>query len=110
MPTVNVSAIDVTVSVSEATSASAVNSLLISAAQRYCGVLGVTYEPLASCDFLGDSRSGIVDAGLTKVANDRLIKLMVWFDNEWAYVNRMLDVCGYFYQLEVERRTQGGFR
>ena len=100
VPTVNVSAIDLTINVSQATDAQTVNSLLSDAAEQYFGVLGVTYEPLASCDFLGDPRSGIVDAGLTKVANQRLIKLMVWFDNEWAYANRMLDVCEYFYQLD----------
>ncbi len=55
-------------------------------------VLGYTVEPLASCDFNHDPRSAIVDLGQTKVSGGHLVKILVWFDNEWAYANRMLDV------------------
>ena len=58
-------------------------------------VLGFTDEPLASCDFNHDPRSAIVDLNQTSVVNGKLIKLFVWFDNEWAYANRMLDVAQY---------------
>ena len=63
-------------------------------------VLGVTDEPLASCDFNHDLRSGIVDLSQTRVAGSRLVKLLIWFDNEWAYANRMLDVAQYISRLQ----------
>ena len=56
------------------------------------GVLEVNFEPLASCDFLGAEASSIVDTTQTQVSNDRLIKLMIWFDNELAFVGRMVDI------------------
>jgi glyceraldehyde-3-phosphate dehydrogenase/erythrose-4-phosphate dehydrogenase len=56
------------------------------------GVLGIATEPLASCDFNGESCSGVVDASQTQVAGDRLVKILVWFDNEWAYAQRLLDI------------------
>jgi glyceraldehyde-3-phosphate dehydrogenase/erythrose-4-phosphate dehydrogenase len=51
---------------------------------------------LASCDFNHDARSSIVDASQTRVSGKRLVKVLTWFDNEWAYANRMLDVAGYW--------------
>jgi len=93
VPTVNVSAIDLSVVVSRDVTAEQINSLLQqAAATRFNGVLGFTDELLASCDFNHDSRSGIVDAGQTRVAGKRLVKVLIWFDNEWGYANRMLDV------------------
>ena len=55
-------------------------------------VLGVSDELLASCDYNHDPRSAVVDSNQTRVAPNNLVKLLVWFDNEWAYANRMLDV------------------
>ncbi len=49
------------------------------------GILGVSEEPLVSRDFIGNSYSGIVDLPLTKVVGVNLIKVMVWYDNEWGY-------------------------
>lgn len=93
VPTVNVSAIDLSVVVSRDVTAEQINALLQQAsANRFNGVLGFTDELLASCDFNHDSRSGTVDAGQTRVAGKRLVKVLIWFDNEWGYANRMLDV------------------
>jgi glyceraldehyde-3-phosphate dehydrogenase/erythrose-4-phosphate dehydrogenase len=47
---------------------------------------------LASCDFIHDPRSAVIDASQTRVAGTRLLKLLIWFDNEWGYSNRLLDV------------------
>lgn len=91
VPTTNVSAIDLTVLVSKPTDKFEVNRVLQEATQGYRGVLAYTEELLASCDFNHDSHSGIVDAGQTQVANGKLVKVLVWFDNEWAFANRMLD-------------------
>lgn len=93
VPTLNVSAMDLTVSVSKPTTAGEVNRILAEAADTcFDGVLGYTAEPLASCDFNHDPRSSIVDAGQTRVSGGTLVKALTWFDNEWAYANRMLDV------------------
>ena len=93
VPTINVSAIDLSVVVSESVSVERVNQVLqAAAAQGFQGVLGYTEEPLASCDFNHDARSGIVDAGQTRVAGGKLIKVLTWFDNEWGFANRMVDV------------------
>jgi len=54
--------------------------------------LGYTTEPLASCDFNGEMCSGVVDASQTQVSGQHLLKVLVWFDNEWAYANRLLDI------------------
>ncbi len=70
-----------------------VNDVLEKAANsRFNGVLGYTDELLASCDFNHDIRSGIIDSGQTRVAGKHLIKALIWFDNEWGYANRILDV------------------
>jgi glyceraldehyde 3-phosphate dehydrogenase/D-erythrose 4-phosphate dehydrogenase len=96
VPTLNVSLMDLTVSVAVDTDTSTVNQLLRKASEQLpANILGVTDEPLASCDFNHDPRSAIVDLSQTRVANKNLIKLLVWFDNEWAYANRMLDVAQY---------------
>jgi len=93
VPTVNVSAIDLSVQLKKDVTQAEINSVLKRAAEtRYSGVLGYTEEPLASCDYNHDPRSGIVDAGQTRVAGGRLVKVLIWFDNEWGFANRMLDI------------------
>ena len=59
------------------------------------GILGTTDEPLVSCDFLGDSRSGIVDLLSTKVVDGNLAKVIAWYDNEWGYSCRLVDLAKY---------------
>jgi glyceraldehyde-3-phosphate dehydrogenase type I len=93
VPTINVSAIDLSIMVNQTVDVDQVNAVLASEAKdSLAGVLGYTEEPLASCDFNHDSRSGIVDASQTRVSQQKLIKVLIWFDNEWGYANRMLDV------------------
>jgi len=100
IPTVNVSAMDLTVIVNQQTTAPEINELLRRrSADLETNVLGTTDEPLASCDFNHDPRSAIVDLTQTRVAPDGLVKLLVWFDNEWAYANRMLDVAQYLHKI-----------
>ncbi|MCH7817841.1 MAG: erythrose-4-phosphate dehydrogenase [Proteobacteria bacterium] len=100
VPTLNVSAIDLAVSVHQATDVAAVNATIREAGKQLpINVLGYTDEPLASCDFNHDPRSAIVDLNQTRVAKQKLVKLLVWFDNEWAYANRMLDVAQHMYSI-----------
>ena len=92
VPTVNVSAIDLSIMLNANVDTAAVNAALKAAANGPLdGVLGYTEEPLASCDFNHDPRSGIVDASQTRVSQQKLVKVLIWFDNEWGYANRMLD-------------------
>jgi D-erythrose 4-phosphate dehydrogenase len=97
VPTLNVSVMDLTVVVTQDVDEAVVNGALRAAAKNdFSGVLGYTDEPLASCDFNHDARSSIVDASQTRVSGRRLVKVLTWFDNEWAYANRMLDVVRYW--------------
>ncbi len=101
VPTFNVSAMDLVVQVARDTSVAEVNQIISrAAAEGYRGVLGYTEEPLASSDFNHDPRSSIVDAGQTRVSGGRLVKVLTWFDNEWGYANRMLDVADYWSALQ----------
>lgn len=93
VPTVNVSAIDLSVVLDKAVTREQINTRLRQACAEFpANVLACTDEPLASCDFNHDRRSAIVDLGQTRVSGGHLVKLLTWFDNEWAYANRMLDV------------------
>lgn len=101
VPTLNVSALDITLLVSRDTSAEAVNQLLADAAAGpFKGLLAYSELPHASCDFNHDPHSAIVDGSQTLVSGPRLVNLLVWFDNEWGFANRMLDVAGYWLGLE----------
>jgi glyceraldehyde 3-phosphate dehydrogenase len=88
VPTPTVSLVDAVMEVEKETSVEEVNQALQSAANRY---LGYTDLPLVSIDFQGDGRSSIVDGQSTKVIG-KTVKVMSWYDNEWGYSNRMLDL------------------
>ncbi|MCK0104906.1 glyceraldehyde 3-phosphate dehydrogenase NAD-binding domain-containing protein [Marinobacter sp. S0848L] len=93
VPTLNVSAIDMVVNVRERTDVTAVNQLLKSVAEGpLAGILDYTDELLASSDFNHDSHSGVVDGGQTRVTGGTMVKVLCWFDNEWGFANRMLNV------------------
>ena len=93
VPTINVSLMDLSVNVRTATSADQINAIMQDAAQgRLKNLLGYTQEPLASVDFNTDPHSGVIDGTQTRVSGGNLVKLICWFDNEWGFANRMLDV------------------
>ncbi|MEH6576053.1 MAG: glyceraldehyde 3-phosphate dehydrogenase NAD-binding domain-containing protein [Amphritea sp.] len=99
VPTINVSVLDISLNVRTPTDAETVNSILRNAADNNLkGILGYTEEPHASVDFNRDPRSGIVDGTQTKVSGGSMIKLLCWFDNEWGFANRMLDVASAWLQ------------
>ena len=99
VPTVNVSAIDLSITLCQNVTTESVNAALAAAASQMPRILGYTEEPLASCDFNHDTRSGIIDASQTRVAGKRLVKVLTWFDNEWGFANRMVDVTSRLGQL-----------
>lgn len=94
VPTLNVSAIDMVLNVRTPVTVADVNGILQRAATTLplMGILGYTNELLASSDFNHDSRSGVVDGGQTRVTGNTMVKVLCWFDNEWGFANRMLDV------------------
>jgi glyceraldehyde 3-phosphate dehydrogenase (phosphorylating) len=88
VPTANVSLVDVVMEVEQETTVPEINQALKEAANRY---LGYTELPLVSIDFQGNAHSSVVDAGSTKAVGTT-VKILSWYDNEWGYSNRMLDL------------------
>lgn len=104
VPTLNVSALDITLQTRRDTSAEEVNGLLQAASRGvYQGLVDYTELPHASCDFNHDPHSAVVDGSQTRVSGPRMVNLLVWFDNEWGFANRMLDVADYW--LQIARRN-----
>ncbi|MCO4799435.1 MAG: erythrose-4-phosphate dehydrogenase [Colwelliaceae bacterium] len=92
VPTINVTAMDLSVTVSNDVSIDDINSAIMNAQNNGLqGILGYTEEPLVSIDFNHDPHSAIVDGNQTRVSHKRLVKMLVWCDNEWGFANRMLD-------------------
>ncbi len=93
VPTPNVSIVDFVGLLKKTATADDVNAAFrAAAAGPLQGILGVTDEPLVSCDFMGDPRSGIVDLLSTKVLDGNLVKVIAWYDNEWGYSCRLVDL------------------
>lgn len=94
VPTPVVSISDVTALLKRDTTVEEINDVFRKAAREpyYQGILGVSEEPLVSSDYIGNSHSGTVDLLLTKVVGGNLAKIMVWYDNEWGYSNRLVEV------------------
>ncbi|MFA6307919.1 MAG: type I glyceraldehyde-3-phosphate dehydrogenase [Patescibacteria group bacterium] len=96
VPTPVVSLSDFTFVLKKDVTVKQINDALIAASKskRYQGILGVTDEPVVSSDFIGDSRSSIVDLSLTKVVGGNMVKIIAWYDNEWGYSARLVDMIG----------------
>jgi glyceraldehyde 3-phosphate dehydrogenase len=93
VPTPNVSVVDLTVFVEKPATKDSVNAALKAAANGAMkGILAYTEEELVSADFKGNPHSSIVDADYTKVVGDKCVKVLSWYDNEWAYSCRVRDL------------------
>ena len=93
VPLLNASLTDCVFEVKRKTSVNEVNGLLKAASEGPLkGILGHEERPLVSIDFKDDPRSGIVDAPSTMVVDETLVKVLAWYDNEWGYVNRMMEL------------------
>lgn len=94
VPTVVVSLSDCTFLLKRKTSKEEINQVLKDAVrtESYHKVLSVTEEPLVSSDFIGNPHSGVVDLSMTKVVDGDLVKVIVWYDNEWGYSNRLVEL------------------
>ncbi len=93
VPTPNVSVVDLVAQLNTKTTAEAVNAAFTAAANGpLSGVLQVTTDPLVSIDFKGNPHSSIVDASYTSVIDGDFIKVLSWYDNEWGYSSRCVDL------------------
>lgn len=94
VPTIVVSLSDCTFLLKRKTTKEEINQVLKDAVQtkRYRTVLAVTEEPLVSSDFIGNPHSSIVDLSMTKVVDGDLVKIIAWYDNEWGYSNRLIEI------------------
>ena len=96
VPTPNVSVVDLAVLVDKKTTKEEVNAAFKTAADgKLKGILEYSQEPLVSIDFRGNPRSSIVDAPYTSVMDSDFIKVLSWYDNEWGYSNRCVDLIRY---------------
>jgi glyceraldehyde 3-phosphate dehydrogenase len=96
VPTPDVSVVDLTAEVEKATSVDAVNDAFREASRTNLkGILAVSEEPLVSVDYIGHPASSIVDALSTFVVEERLVKVLAWYDNEWGYSLRCVELARY---------------
>lgn len=101
VPTLDVSVVDLTVNLKTATTYEEICKAMKEASEGSLkGILGYTDEQVVSSDFLGDARTSIFDAGAGIMLNDKFVKLISWYDNEWGYSNKLLDLIAYIYGVE----------
>ena len=93
VPTANVSVVDLTVDLEKSPDVEDINAAMKDAAEnKLKGILGYSELPLVSIDFNDDTRSSIFDAPFTKVIEGGLVKVLSWYDNEWGYSNRLVEL------------------
>ncbi|HJN74983.1 MAG TPA: type I glyceraldehyde-3-phosphate dehydrogenase [Myxococcota bacterium] len=93
VPTPNVSLVDLVVNLDADVTAEQVNAAFVEAAEGpLAGILAAVDAPLVSTDLVGNPHSSIVDLPLTAVIGDRMLKVLTWYDNEWGFSNRMVDL------------------
>lgn len=96
VPTPTVSIVDIVFELDKSTSAEEVNQRLKAASENELkGILGYCEEELVSIDFKEDDRSSIIDAKSTMMMGDTMVKVLSWYDNEWGYSNRVVDLINY---------------
>ncbi len=101
VPTANVSLIDFTFDAARETSAEEVNALMEEAAKsnRMRGIVGINKAPTVSVDFNHDSHSSTFDVTQTQVLDKSFVRVLSWYDNEWGFSNRMVEVAAYFGEM-----------
>ncbi|XP_008800947.1 glyceraldehyde-3-phosphate dehydrogenase 3, cytosolic-like [Phoenix dactylifera] len=93
VPTVDVSVVDLTVRIEKSATYAEIKAAIKEESEgRLKGIMGYTEEDLVSTDFIGDSRSSIFDAKAGIALNDHFVKLVAWYDNEWGYSSRVVDL------------------
>ncbi|HWB85529.1 MAG TPA: type I glyceraldehyde-3-phosphate dehydrogenase [Bryobacteraceae bacterium] len=96
VPTPNVSVVDFVAVLDKPTTAEEVNATMKSASEgELKGILGYTEDPVVSSDLMHNSNSSIVDSQMTKVLDGNLVKIVAWYDNEWGYSSRVVDLIAF---------------
>ena len=101
VPTLDVSLVDFTFVLKRKTTPEEINAAFKKAAAlpRWKGILAVSEVPLVSSDFIGNPHSSIVDLEMTRVVDGDLVKVLAWYDNEWGYSNRLVEMAEYVAKL-----------
>ena len=103
VPTLDVSVVDLTVRTEKATTMNEINAALKEASETYMkGILGYTEDAVVSSDFYSDSRTSIYDATAGIALNPNFFKLVSWYDNEWGYSNKVLDLIAHMSKVDAE--------
>ena len=103
VPTLDVSVVDMTVRTEKATTMEEINAAVKEASETYMkGILGYTEDAVVSSDFYSDSRTSIYDATAGIALNPNFFKLVSWYDNEWGYSNKVLDLIAHMSKVDAE--------
>ncbi|QAT49190.1 type I glyceraldehyde-3-phosphate dehydrogenase [Caproiciproducens sp. NJN-50] len=103
VPTLDVSVVDLTVSLAKPTTYEAICDAMKEASEGDMkGILGYTEDMVVSSDFLGDARTSIFDAKAGIMLNDHFVKLVSWYDNEWGYSNKVLELIKHMFKVDHE--------
>ena len=96
VPTADVSVVDLTVRLEKSTTYEDIKKAMKKASEgELKGILGYTEDEVVSTDFLGDARTSIFDAKAGIALNDNFVKIVAWYDNEWGYSNKLIDLVQY---------------
>ena len=102
VPTLDVSVVDLTVNLKTATTYEDICKAIKEASEgELKGILGYTDEKVVSSDFLGDKRTSIFDADAGIMLNDKFVKLVSWYDNEWGYSNKLINLIQHIYSVDT---------
>ena len=102
VPTLDVSVVDLTVNLKTATTYEDLCKAIKEASEgELKGILGYTDEKVVSSDFLGDKRTSIFDADAGIMLNDKFVKLVSWYDNEWGYSNKLINLIQHIYSVDT---------
>ncbi|HHT65767.1 MAG: type I glyceraldehyde-3-phosphate dehydrogenase [Caldicoprobacterales bacterium] len=103
VPTINVSVVDLTCRLEKEASYDDIKAAMKKASENELkGIMGYTEDAVVSTDFISDPRTCIFDAGAGISLNDNFVKLVAWYDNEWGYSNKVVDLINYMAQVDAE--------
>ena len=106
VPTLDVSAIDVTIKLKKETSYEKIKEAMKNASNsdHFKGIIKYTEEKVVSSDFVGDMHTSIFDASAGIMMSPKFVKLIAWYDNEWSYACKVIDLIKYIYNIDTERK------
>ena len=104
VPTIDVSVVDLTCTLAKPTTYDEIKAAMKAASEseEFKGIIGYTDEPVVSSDFYSDPRTSIFDAGAGIMLNDHFVKLVAWYDNEWGYSNKLVDLILHMNKVDHE--------